>query len=303
MEIEERTIKPCALKLDDWCKRSATEQDYQELITKSTLIRLPNGSPLILYVRLADYFDFTELKKTLVAMRYDTSERSAGLKTTSRVFGYQPRITMRRDFCTSTSLATQDAAANELLCEFGRKVTPIYEKYFPSRARHHKAQVAKVLPEWTIERTVFTSGIVNKNNPLKYHFDAGNFRDVCSCMLGFKNRVGGGHLVMPALKVALEIADSTLSIFDGAEMLHGVTPIVRHTPDAFRYTVVYYGLRDMWKCEPLSAEVARIRTIRTAREQKRAKSLTDKYAVDNNGNVLVNDEQENPDSNSEPKPS
>jgi hypothetical protein len=298
LTVSERVIEPKPLDLASWCKRSATDQDYSELISENTLIRLPNGQPLILYVRLGGLFDFAKLKATLSAMRYDTSERSAGLKTTSRVFGYQPRITLRRDFCTATSLAAQDQAANEMLCQFGREVSPIYERYFPSRAAEHNAQAAKVLPEWRIPGTMFTSGIVNKNNPLKYHFDAGNFRSVCSCMLGFKTRISGGHLVMPALGIALEIADESLSVFDGAETLHGVTPIVKHGPASTRFTVVYYGLRDMWKCEPLTAEIARIRTIRTARERKRAQSLADKYAVDNNGNVLVNDEPKDTNSDS-----
>ena len=35
------------------------------------------------------------------------------------------------------------------------------------------------------------------------------------------------------------------------------------------YSVVYYSLEQMWKCEPLGDEVERIRNVKTQREIKR----------------------------------
>lgn len=267
-------IAPQRKKLDlaDWKKRTAMEEDYDTLIKDDTLIRDQAGNPILLYVK--PKIDFASLRSALTKIEYQASERTGGLKTVSRVFGYQPRIALRRDFCTATSLAYSSPKTNEIICDFGRGIDPIYRKYFPSTAEHHNEQTTKVLPEWRIPGTVFTSGIINKNNPLKYHFDAGNFENVCSCMLGFKRNILGGYLSIPEFGLALEIADGSLTIFDGQSLLHGVTPIKRTTPDAYRYTVVYYALKDMWKCEPVGVELERIRRLRTEREFRRAGMAT-----------------------------
>jgi hypothetical protein len=54
-------------------------------------------------------------------------------------------------------------------------------------------------------------------------------------------------------------------------LLHGVTPIKRLSEDAFRFTVVYYSLKQMWNCETVRGEVDALRDRRTKTEQKRAK--------------------------------
>ena len=74
----------------------------------------------------------------------------------------------------------------------------------------------------------------------------------------------------------------SISIFDGQQILHGVTPIVKQFEDAHRFTVVYYALQAMWNCEPLCAELARIRNIKSKREAKRA---LDSYVLDQNGKL------------------
>jgi hypothetical protein len=135
---------------------------------------------------------------------------------------------------------------------------------------------SKVLNEWAIRDTPFTSGIINKNNPLKYHFDAGNFRGMYSCMVGFKQDVGGGFLALPDYGVAVEIAHNSVFMFDGQEILHGVTPIRRLSTKAFRYTIVYYSLQQIWKCLPLDGELARIRKLKTEREEKRLRIMQGK---------------------------
>lgn len=74
---------------------------------------------------------------------------------------------------------------------------------------------------------------------------------------------------MPEFGLGFEIKNSSLLIFDGQSILHGVTPIRRESENSYRYTVVFYTLLQMWKCEPLDKELARIRKIKTEREQKR----------------------------------
>lgn len=267
------------LDYKQYVKRSATEGDYSELIREPTIFTF-EGVPIIAYLKAPTVC--LSLANELRKIEYQTSTRTSGLKTSSRVFGYQPRVPLRRDFCTATSLASTNPAINDRLCQMGAAITETYREHFGEVMDRHLDLSRKVLDEWRMKDSVFTSGIINKNNPLKYHFDAGNFVNVCSCMLGFKSAVQGGYLAFPEFNFALEIADGTLSMFDGQKILHGVTPIKTTSERAYRFTVVYYSLKGMWNCEPLNKEIARIRKVKQNRELKRA-GLLDDAVVDQHG--------------------
>ena len=116
---------------------------------------------------------------------------------------------------------------------------------------------------------MFTSGIVNKNNQLNYHYDSGNFRGVYSNMLVFKGDVSGGHLVIPEINISLEVADNSITIFDGQDLLHGVSPIKYLHKESYRYSIVYYSLERMWQCMEVGEEIDRIRKKKMEREIKR----------------------------------
>lgn len=259
----------------DYVHRSALETDIKHLITDDTVIYL-DGVPVIAYFKFKNT-DFQPLVSRLVELRYDHTERTGGLKTTSRVFGYQPRITLRRDFCSATSLTGREPEINEIITGHAQQIQQIYQRMFPERFEVHRAKVedgyemkTPIKPEWRIPGTVFTSGIINKNNPLKYHFDAGNLKGVNSCMMGFKKDIGGGYLAVPEIQTGFEIANESLLIFDGQSLLHGVTQMRTMSEQAHRFTMVFYSLLQMWKCEPLDVELARIRAIKTQRHRKRA---------------------------------
>lgn len=270
-------------ELLNFVKRSALETDCKELIKEDVEIWI-DGELAIVYCH--PDWDFEPLRNVVRGIHYPETIRTGGLKTRSRVFGYQPRVTLRRDFCTATSLRTESPEKDRIICEYGVKAQQIYKKHFPDvYQRHQEWTDESVKDDWKIEGAAFTSGIVNKNNPLKYHFDAGNIKDVKSCMIALKKNVGGGYLAIPEVGLMLEIADSTLSIFDGQSILHGVTPIKNYAADAYRYTTVYYTLQQMWKCEPLTEELARIRMVKTERERKRARNVVTTQHGEEEGEV------------------
>ncbi len=126
----------------------------------------------------------------------------------------------------------------------------------------------KLEGQYVLAGTMFTSGIVNENNPLQYHYDSGNYNGVYSAMFGFKQGVRGGYLSVPQLDVGFEIADSSLLLFDGQGLLHGVTPIKKLRKDAKRYSIVYYSLKQMWNCDTPGEELERLRNRRTEMERK-----------------------------------
>jgi hypothetical protein len=202
---------------------------------------------------------------------YEETTRTNGLKTRSAIFGFAPRVTMRKDFCSATAMSRNFPKQHYVICKFAEELVKLYEKHFPDTLeRHYKMVGDKVKDEWKLSNTPFTSGRVNKNNPLKYHHDAGNFKNVLSNMIVLKRGIGGGRLACPEFDLKFECSDNHVVIFDGAEILHGVTPFIKQEgDDTYRYSVVYYSLEQMWNCENINEEVKRIRTVKKEREIKR----------------------------------
>ncbi len=216
----------------------------------------------------------SKLLMALMTVKYDTNRRIAGLITHSRIFGYRPQEKIRNDYCSSASLAVKQPNQHAEIVQFAHVLTKYYKKFVPKMYKKHK-EIAddNILDDWMIKGTPFSSGIVNKNNELHYHFDAGNFKDVYSNMVAFKSNIKGGHLSIPEYDVGLEIATNSVLLFDGQKILHGVTPIKLLNKNSYRYTIVYYTLKAMWNCKPLSEEVLRYRKKRTELEKKRFQRL------------------------------
>lgn len=266
-------IKRTPLEIKDFVKRRAQTSDYKTLITEPCLIT-ENGVPRILYAKV-DPQQSQAVRSAAKSIKYSTSTRTAGIKTTSAIFGYNPRNTIRKNYCSATAMAVNDQSNHADICAFGETLASLYAEFFPDVYKMHKGVVSeKMLPEWVIGQTPFTSGIVNKNNPLKYHFDGGNIKDVLSNMVVFKHGVVGGFLSCPEFGIGFECADNTVILFDGQNILHGVTPIQKQSERAYRYSVVYYTLQQIWNCKPISEEIVFARQNRAKRERNRVLGAT-----------------------------
>lgn len=278
--IQKIEIKRKPIEIKDFVKRSAKISDYQTLITEPCLIT-ENGVPRILYAKV-DPGQSQAVRSAVKAIEYSTSTRTAGIKTTSAIFGYNPRNTIRKNYCSATAMAVRDQNNHAAICDFGETLARLYAEFFQDIYKMHQGVVnAKMLPEWVIGQTPFTSGIVNKNNPLKYHFDGGNIKDVLSNMVVFKRGVVGGFLSCPEFGVGFECADNTVILFDGQNILHGVTPIQKLSESAYRYSVVYYTLQQIWNCKPIGEEIVFARQNRAKRERNRVLGATNLRRKDN----------------------
>ena len=268
-----KTINLTKRELDkkDYVKRTALRKDFKTLIKESCILK-HDGNVIGVYLILPKIS--VRLLKAVKKINYSTNYRSAGLVSSSRIFGYMPRDIMRKDYCSSTALAYDYTHEHQLICNYGAELAKFYKKHCPEMFnKHNDLAQQKVKPDWIIENSPFTSGIINKNSALNYHFDTGNFKDVYSNMLAYKKDVDGGYLAMPEYNIGLEIANNSVTFFDGQKILHGVTPIKYKSPNAYRYTIVYYTLKQMWKCEEPKAELERIKQVKTDRERGRLKRL------------------------------
>ncbi len=269
----------------DYVLRSALESDFKTLIKEDCIVIDEKKNILFVYCKLP--FDYVPVVEALDKINYNTSLRVSGLSATTKLFGSVPRIMGRADYCRTSSLAQEQPYEHAVIAKYGVQIAGLYHKFTPEVYTKHQAILKeKVLDEYTLKDTPFTSGIINKNNPLKYHFDSGNFKNVYSAMAVFKRDIEGGYLAMPEYDVGVELVNNSLFMFDGQAVLHGVTPIKRTSDLSMRYSIVYYAMQQMWNCLPLGAELARIRDLKTARERKRwekllAKDLEDAAALNN----------------------
>lgn len=262
-------IKPKKLEISQYKMRSALESDCSQLVDYDCLVTV-NDVPRILYCKINA--DTSPLRWAVKTIHYEETTRTSGLKTRSAIFGFSPRVTMRKDFCSATAMSKTYPKQHFLICQFGKELTKLYQNFFPETLeKHYALSEEKVKDQWKIPETPFTSGIVNKNNPLKYHHDSGNFKNVLSNMIVLKKGVKGGRLACPEFDLKFECSDDHVVIFDGAKILHGVTPIIKPEGDenSYRYSVVYYSLEQMWNCDDVKEEVDRIRKVKKLREFKR----------------------------------
>lgn len=259
-------LKRRKINLKEFRNRSAVEADIEELIDEDCRLFI-DGRLACVYRSPVKAVGW--LYDHCLKIKYSKDSRTNGLVTTSKVFGKQPRNTIRRDYCGRAALAWDQPAHHNALMRAGRIVAETYEESNADLYRDHSEQTeSKVGPDWKLEGMPFTSGIVNENNPLKYHFDAGNYNGVWSGMLIFKKDISGGFLSLPEFGVGLACRSNKVFLFDGQGILHGVTPIKKTRVGGRRYTVVYYSMKGMWKCLPYGEEIDRIKTIRMEREER-----------------------------------
>ena len=249
-------------------KRGAQEGDCATMITDSTTVLLDGRVVAVYYANLKEPA-IEQIRAVLPSIKTVKDIRTSGLVTNSRIFGFAPRNELRKHPCRAVTLAAEQPKAHAVIASGAEVVARYYMESMPEIAAEHKRLTdEKVKPEYMLGDSMFTSGIVNRNNPLQYHFDSGNFGNCCSAMLGFKSDIAGGVLCVPELDVKFEIGDRSLLLFDGQGLLHGVTPITMLSPQAMRFTVVYYALKQMWNCEYLNDELVRQRARRLEVERR-----------------------------------
>jgi hypothetical protein len=132
-----------------------------------------------------------------------------------------------------------------------------------------------VLPDWRLtEASLWTSGVINKESSLPYHRDGNNF-DAWSVMPVVRRGVRGGHLHLPEFDMVVPCRDGYSVMFYGKRIVHGVTPMAKTMPDAYRVSVVYYALRGLKNCHTYAEETAYAARRRTERETELGRKAAD----------------------------
>jgi len=265
-------LKRRSIDLEQYCNRRAQESDCSTLITEPfKLVDEATGKVMAVYCKPSqEGHVFRDLFDACVHIKYEANYRTDGLKTTSRIFGYNPRNVIRKDFCSAATLARDYPEQHQRILRGGALAAKYYALHNAELYDEHlQTTQEKIVDDFRLPDVPFTSGIINDNNPLCYHFDSGNFNNVWSAMIVLKDRIAGGYLAMPEYDILCDVSDSSIFYFDGQGILHGVTPIKKLAEDSRRFSIVYYSLKAMWNCQPLREEIARARMRREITEQKR----------------------------------
>lgn len=252
-----------------WNRKVAPDPSHYSVFVDEPAIFYLDGEPFGFYLPItAD--ETAALRTAAQTIEYQEGYRTVGLKSRSRVIGYQPRLTIRRDFCSTAGLARESPEAHAALCKGAAIAAQYFKAAFPAQYAEQDAVVREQTKAcWILPDSFYTSGICNWDNQLRYHFDAGNFKGTWNSMFTFKRDLEGGYLAIPEIDVCLAVRDGTLSLFPAATFMHGVTPFKKMSPRAYRYTLVFYALQQMCHCGTPAEELERIRRVKTDREKRR----------------------------------
>jgi hypothetical protein len=256
VDVERRAVAPDLLK-------RVPHVDHAPQVVGGEVALYEGGRPLLLLSSVAVPLGF---RRACLAVEANTTFRTNGLKTTARAFGTLTRNVIRGDFCRGSSVATEHPAEHSALTAMGATLAEVYRAHAPDAYAAHAAAAEGVPRDFRLRDTPFTSGNLNKNSSLAYHLDKGNARDAWSAMVVVRERVTGGHLVLPEFGASLELVDGACLLFDGQSTWHGLTPVVAQ-PGGYRFSVVYFSLKAAWQCLPFTDELARIKAKNTERSR------------------------------------
>lgn len=269
------TLRKIQLNDRELRRAFAEEKDCDRIVEGAfTLIDADTQEVVAVNMPIDDVSSAESLRNALLKLKnWTVASRGSGLKTTAKVFGYQPRNPIRqRPFCHRGVLAKEQPEVHNELCRFSMTAERIFEHANPKAyAAQRQETFTKVKPEWRMHNTMYTSGIANNNNALGYHRDRGNFEDYWSAMAVFRKDIDGGNLIVKDYGIKIRFSDSYIFFFNGQKWWHGVTPIKKLSPSAYRFTVVYYALREMWKCMTMADELAHAVKLRQEIELRRLK--------------------------------
>lgn len=240
-------------------KRQAQEDDVDNCIDEPCNVYC-NGEKILHY----DNFDVSDIRKILPKIKFIRSTRVSGFQAHTKSFGYQAKSMLKNNPCAMSRFASEQPEYNHLILSKIPKIEQIYEREFPEKYTYHQEIVNKtLLSDWILPGSVFTSGIINRNNPILYHHDSNNFKGVCSAMLNFRDNIAGGNLVLPEYNVKFSLKNNTIIYFEGKSILHGVTPIQCFDKTSERFSIVYYSVEALKECLSCKEEIEYIKKRKT----------------------------------------
>jgi Oxygenase domain of the 2OGFeDO superfamily len=207
--------------------------------------------------------DFSYASKTAGGYKTNTTRLpdavARGLGSSSTV-GYYDRYP-RTPFCRVCRHTEQNPVLWQKFVPLVGVADEVFKHGNPARYAVQKALSAQTEQTWMIGHSVFTTVTINKNFRTAAHKDAGDFSagfGVMACIV--TGRVKGGYLVFPQYRIAVEIQNLDIVLFDVHEW-HGNTDLGL-IGESERFTCVFYYREMMCRCGTPEEELRRSKKCR-----------------------------------------
>ena len=190
-------------------------------------------------------------------------------------FGYLPKKPQAlRESCGRSAFMRDAPSIEQVLDDLALDLAEQFPKLHAERATQDRETLENsLLSEWRLgEKSLWTSGVINKTAALPYHRDGNNF-DTWSAMPSIRRGIEGGHLHLPEYGLTLPISDGDVSWFLGKRLVHGVTKMKRRKGargEPYRYTCVFYAVQGLSDCRTFAEETRLQAERRTEREKRMA---------------------------------
>ncbi len=264
MSVKVKTIVLPPRKPSELNKKPVTIKRAELEIDGPSLLVEENGRFVAVY--LPNVFAKDDEAKRFYDLKYLASDRTSGIKSSSLIFGSAPRDPLKRLPARRCAFNKQNPMAFRELERMGHIAQGFFADYASDAWASHCSSMKSISEHWlTMPGLKFTSGIINNANQLIYHTDNGNMPGCFSMMYTFRRGISEGYLHLPEFNALIKNEHNSLLLFDGASVLHGVTPFKKLNSLARRITIVYYVLKKMASCAPNEkAEVEYQNAKRTA---------------------------------------
>lgn len=145
-----------------------------------------------------------------------------------------------------------------------------FAELLPTRHAAQREAADKIDPAFLVPQTVFTTITVNKTFRTAAHRDAGDFSNGLSNLLVLSNNGNytGGYLILPEVRIAVNVRPGDLLLVNNHEYIHGNTPIVTHDEVAERVSLVCYLREKMLELGSKEYEDHRFNYVECRRKNK-----------------------------------
>ena len=145
-----------------------------------------------------------------------------------------------------------------------------FAELLPTRHAAQRAAADKIDPAFLVPQTVFTTITVNKTFRTAAHRDAGDFTNGLSNLLVLSNNGNytGGYLILPEVRVAVNVRPGDLLLVNNHEYIHGNTPIELQDETAERVSLVCYLREKMLELGSKEYEDHRFNYVEQRRKNK-----------------------------------
>ena len=145
-----------------------------------------------------------------------------------------------------------------------------FAELLPQRHAAQREAADKIDPAFLVPQTVFTTITVNKTFRTAAHRDAGDFTNGLSNLLVLSNNGNytGGYLILPEVRIAVNVRPGDLLLVNNHEYIHGNTPIELQDETAERVSLVCYLREKMLELGSKEYEDHRYNYVESRRKNK-----------------------------------